>query len=97
MSLPRLVTIVCIGLALQAAAESPNLGVPVDAETLAGMDYTVLPDGDGLPTGTGTAREGAGVFEAHCIACHGVDGEGSVNDALVGGRGGIQRALWSCG
>ena len=30
-----------------ALAESPGFGVPVDAETLASVDYTILPNGDG--------------------------------------------------
>ena len=63
--------------------------MPLDAEALAALDYTVLPDGDGLPPGAGTARAGADVFRQHCIACHGADGEGAVNDALVGGQGSL--------
>lgn len=71
------------------AQDSPGLGEPVDAETLAGIDYTILPNGDGLPEGSGTAVEGAIVYQQHCIACHGEGGTGSVNDALVGGHGTI--------
>ena len=41
-----------------ALAESPGLGVPVDAETLARVDYTILPNGDGLPDGSGIAYVG---------------------------------------
>ena len=67
--------------------EMPALGEPVDADTLAEFDYTVLPDGDGLPAGSGTAREGAQVFRQHCIACHGEKGTGGINDALSGGQG----------
>ncbi len=72
-----------------ALAESPGLGVPVDAETLARVDYTILPNGDGLPDGSGTAKKGAAVYQQHCIACHGEGGAGSVNDALVGGHGSL--------
>ena len=72
-----------------AVAESPQLGVPVDAETLAMVDYTILPDGDGLPDGSGSAEMGAAVYRQHCIACHGEGGTGSVNDALVGGHGSL--------
>ena len=87
MSSLRLAALVLIGITLRAAAESPRLGVPLDDQAVAALDYTVLPDGDGLPPGSGTAREGAGIFQAHCIACHGAEGTGSVNDALVGGDG----------
>ena len=69
--------------------EGPGLGKPVDEETLARIDFTVLPNGDGLPAGGGTAREGADVYATHCITCHGEGGEGAVNDALVGGHGTI--------
>jgi cytochrome c len=71
------------------AQDAPGLGEPVDAATLADIDYTVLPNGDGLPEGSGTASEGAAVYAQHCIACHGEGGTGSVNDALVGGHGTI--------
>lgn len=71
------------------AQESPGLGEPVDAETIAAIDYTVMPDGEGLPPGSGSAIEGEAVFNQHCIACHGQAGEGTLNDRLVGGHGTI--------
>lgn len=90
MSTPRWVALVLLPLTLTSVAqESPNLGEPVDAATLSRIDFTVLPDGDGLPGGSGTAKEGAEVFAAHCIACHGERGQGSVNDALAGGHGSL--------
>jgi len=70
-----------------ATAESPGLGEPVDAAELARIDYTVLPNGSGLPTGAGTAEQGAKVYERYCLACHGEGGTGGINDALVGGAG----------
>lgn len=78
-------------LAVTALAdEGPGLGEPVDAERIAALDYTVMPDGDGLPAGSGTAAAGRAVFEQHCIACHGPKGEGSLNDRLAGGLGTLQ-------
>lgn len=74
------------------AQESPQLGKPVDAATLDAIDYTVLPNGDGLPGGSGNALDGAVVFQQHCIACHGEGAAGGVNDALVGGRGSLTTA-----
>ena len=71
------------------AEESPGLGESVDAETLRQIDYTVLPDGDGLPAGSGTAEEGADVYLRHCLACHGEAGSGATNDALAGGHGSL--------
>jgi len=85
------IAVILLGVSIVAVAdaESPGLGVPVDAETLASVDYTILPNGDGLPDGSGTVEKGAAVYQMHCIACHGEGGAGSVNDALVGGLGSL--------
>ncbi len=82
----------CLAVALGGlvmAEESPMLGEPVDADTLARVDFTILPNGDGLPAGSGTAIRGAAVYQQHCIACHGEEASGGVNDALVGGHGSL--------
>lgn len=71
------------------AAESPGLGVPLTPERIAAIELTVMPDGNGLPRGAGDAVAGAAVYEQHCRACHGQDGHGGPNDALVGGRGSL--------
>ena len=34
-------------------------------------DITILPDGTGLPPGSGTAATGATLFAENCAACHG--------------------------
>jgi len=84
------VVVACLTSGVVAiAADSPGLGQPVDAETLANIDYTILPDGNGLPAGSGTAADGAKVYAEKCIACHGEGGTGGVNDALVGGIGSL--------
>jgi len=68
------------------AADGPGLGMPVTAEQLAGIDLIVLPDGSGLPGGSGTAAQGKGVYDAQCAACHGAQGEGTQGvPALAGG------------
>lgn len=69
--------------------ELPGLGEPVDDETLAAIDYTILPNGDGLPEGSGTAIQGAAVYQQNCLACHGERGSGGINDALAGGHGSL--------
>jgi len=69
------------------AQESPGLGESMTAEEVAAVDYAVLPNGDGLPDGSGTAEEGATVYQQHCFACHGERGTGGVNDTLAGGHG----------
>jgi cytochrome c len=65
-----------------------DVGQPLALDQTAAIDISVLPNGDGLPNGRGTAREGAKVYATHCAACHGDQGEGRGDfAALVGGRG----------
>lgn len=65
-----------------------NVGVALTPEQISAIDISVLPNGEGLPDGRGTAREGAKVYATHCAACHGDQGEGRGEFvALVGGRG----------
>jgi cytochrome c len=72
--------------------EGPGLGVPATAEQVAGWDVSIGPDGAGLPPGSGTAAAGKTVYEAKCVACHGVDGASGPNDRLVGGQGTLRDA-----
>jgi mono/diheme cytochrome c family protein len=71
------------------AQEGPNLGVPATPEEIAGWDISVGPDGQALPPGSGTPAAGAAVFAVKCAACHGPQGEGLLNDRLVGGQGSL--------
>lgn len=61
------------------------------AQEIAVADITVFPDGAGLPIGRATAREGRGVYDERCAACHGSKGEGT-NDfpELAGGVGSLR-------
>ena len=72
---------------LLKARAVPQLGEPVSNAELRRIDFTVLPDGSGLPVGGGTAVEGAALYTQHCQACHGVEGQGGINDVLSGGHG----------
>jgi len=67
-------------------AQGPGLGVPVSEADISAWDINVLPDGTGLPPGSGTATEGASVYATHCAACHGASGEGGIGNRLVGGE-----------
>lgn len=71
---------------------APRLGQNVGREELAPLAITVFPDGRGLPSGSGSAVEGAAVYARHCLACHGPGGKGALNDALVGGQGTLATA-----
>jgi len=77
-------------LALPLAAQttpSIDLGRPATAEEIQAWDIAVGPDGENLPPGRGTAKDGAAIFARKCAACHGPNGEGASEKALVGGQG----------
>ncbi len=90
MSMPNALMAAFLIFACSAfGKESPGLGEAVSAQELAMADYAVLPNGDGLPEGSGNAKIGATVYLQHCLACHGVGGKDGLNDRLVGGRGSL--------
>ncbi len=68
-----------------ALAQTPNLGEPISEEEIAAWNIDILPDGTGLPPGSGTAAQGAPVYTAKCAACHGLNLEGGISLALSGG------------
>ncbi len=68
-------------------AQSPGLGTPISESQLQDFDLIAQPDGSGYPDGSGTAMQGKAIFESRCVACHGLNGEGtSTNTRLVGGN-----------
>jgi cytochrome c len=66
-----------------------GIGRATTPELLAAWDIDVRADGQGLPPGHGSVRDGAVLFEARCAACHGAKGEGGSADALAGGQGSL--------
>ncbi len=76
-----------LAAASAAAQEGPGLGVEATPEQVAAWSLTVLPDGTGLPPGSGTARAGAAIYAQKCLACHGTEGRDGPNDRLAGGHG----------
>ncbi len=67
------------------AANTPNLGKPVSEADIKAWDITVLPDGTGLPAGSGTAAQGAKLFDDKgCSLCHGKNAAGGVSNELIG-------------
>jgi S-disulfanyl-L-cysteine oxidoreductase SoxD len=76
-------------VALHAQAPTFGLGHTARTDALNAIDIDVLPDGQGLPPGSGTAEAGRAVYVARCAACHGPTGVEGPNDVLVGGRGSL--------
>jgi cytochrome c len=68
------------------SAQGPKLGKPISEADISGWDINVLPDGTGLPPGSGTPGDGARVYAAKCAACHGQEGKGGSNAKLIGGE-----------
>ena len=77
---------VALSLALGASvvfAEGPQLGKPLTAADIAAWDISAMPDGAGLPPGSGTSAQGAAIYAQKCAACHGENGKGGISAALV--------------
>ena len=68
------------------AADGPNLGKPIDPADIAPWDISIMPDGAGLPPGSGTAAQGAKIFAEQCSACHGDNGKRDFGLALKKAR-----------
>jgi mono/diheme cytochrome c family protein len=67
-------------------AETPNRGKPIDEAAIASWDISILPDGTGLPKGSGTPAQGIPIFAEKCAACHGENGKGGDQNALISDR-----------
>ncbi|WP_019904226.1 cytochrome c [Methylobacterium sp. 77] len=66
-----------------------GIGRPALPAILGAWDIDVRADGQGLPAGHGSVREGEALFGARCAACHGALGEGGTADKLAGGQGSL--------
>lgn len=53
------------------------LGRPATQQDIEPLDIDIMPDGHGLPEGSGSAEAGAVLYQLRCAACHGVQGEGT--------------------
>ena len=78
----------------EAAPALPQVGQPATADEIKQQDITVLPNGEGLPEGSGTAEQGEAIYKVKCAACHGENGEGKppTGVQLVGGIGTLATA-----
>jgi cytochrome c len=82
MTLPA--ALLLAATATVSLAETPHLGKQLDEAAIANWDISILPDGTGLPKGSGTPAQGAPIFAEKCAACHGDNGKGGgIANALV--------------
>jgi cytochrome c len=89
----RFAALVLALVAASPAVANPPLGLgsPATAAELQGF-IAVLPDGRGLPPGSGTVAQGKALYHTQCVACHGANLEGGLADKLIGGRGTLVNA-----
>ena len=65
----------------RASPKRPNLGKPITEADIAAWDIAVMPDGTGLPPGSGTRRAGRPIYAQKCALCHGEGGKGGAGRA----------------
>jgi S-disulfanyl-L-cysteine oxidoreductase SoxD len=71
-----------------AAAQRLGIGREATAEEIAGWNIDIRPDGQGLPAGKGTVKQGEPLYMERCAACHGEFGESAGRwPILMGGAG----------
>jgi cytochrome c len=90
MRKPLIACTLALGFGASAAfAENTGLGKPISEADIKAWDIAILPDGTNLPPGSGTPAQGAKIYEAQCLACHGEGGKGGTAapgaGPLVGG------------
>jgi cytochrome c len=76
-----------IALATQVHADDGHFGRSATPAEVKLWNIDVLPDGKGLPDGSGSVAQGKVLFTSNCMACHGPGGDGGIKDRLVGGIG----------
>jgi cytochrome c len=69
-------------------AKPLGIGRAATKEEIAGWDIDVRPDGQGLPPGKGTVKQGETLYMERCAACHGEFGESAGRWPLVAGGNG---------
>ena len=96
MGFPRLLLVTKIlvttilGICQTASAQSPTygLGKSPSAEEIRAWDIAISPTGKELPSGQGTAKEGAALYvRKGCAGCHGATGSGGHAPTLISRKG----------
>jgi cytochrome c len=81
----------CVWSGTLASDRKLGLGRTATPAEIAGWDIDVRPDGQGLPPGTGSVKEGEAVYMARCAACHGEFGESAGRwPQVAGGSGSLK-------
>jgi S-disulfanyl-L-cysteine oxidoreductase SoxD len=82
----RLLVLIVLLVPAVLFAQTSGLGRAPRPDELKTIDIDILPDGRGLPAGSGTAVAGKAIYDAQCASCHGPTGREGPNDRLAGGQ-----------
>ncbi|MBI2817930.1 MAG: cytochrome c [Acidobacteria bacterium] len=76
------------GLVTLAQTPPYNVGRPATDQEIRAWDIAIGPEGEELPPGSGTSKEGAKIYAQRCASCHGpTAAEGKfIHGPLLGGR-----------
>jgi hypothetical protein len=98
-SFPKpLVPMIALATCVAALAQSPtyDLGRTPSAEESRTCCIPITIEGEGLPPGSGTAKQGAPIYAQHCAVCHGQTGAEGPSFPLVSeGRRATRRRLFT--
>ena len=70
----------CVG----GSTDHYEIGKTPTAAEIERIDIDVMPDGRGLPGGSGTAKAGQALYDSSCSHCHGPAGRGGPHGSLAG-------------
>jgi S-disulfanyl-L-cysteine oxidoreductase SoxD len=80
--------LVIAATALAEPQRKYGVGRAATPQEIAGWDIDVRPDGQGLPPGKGSVKDGEAIYLGRCAVCHGEFGEGAGRwPPVAGGRG----------
>jgi len=74
-------------VAAEAKTLSLALGEPLSQSEIRSYSITIFPDGTNLPKGQGSVQQGASLYEAQCMMCHGESGIEGPAARLAGSDG----------
>jgi len=89
--LSALAVLLALAGAANAADRKLGIGRAATAQEIAGWDIDVRPDGQGLPPGKGSVKNGEELYMTKCAACHGEFGESAGRWPMIaGGQGSLK-------
>ena len=89
--LSALASLLALAGAAYAAERKLDIGRAATPAEIAGWDIDVRADGQGLPPGKGSVKDGEEVYMTKCAACHGEFGESAGRWPMVaGGQGSLK-------